>query len=891
LGKLRELRRLRRIKAEREASRPLEERCPDPVDRAALIDPTTLAAHLDPAYRVRPHLRVIGVEMAALERGDFRRLMINTPPQCGKTRTTVEWGAFWWLVLHPGHHVVIGSYGDDLAVRRGEAIRRLVVLHGARFGLRLEHGSMSKKDWTLTTGGGVRSVGVGSSITGFAADALWVDDPTKSRQEADSAKYRKAVADWYSADLLTRRAPGAPVVLVQCIVASMRVLTGDGRWTNVEDVRAGDTVVSLAPNMTDLVTAKVSDARPSGYDSTVTVKTDRLTLQTNRGHPFAVLRRGQGRPNANDIEWVKAGDLTVGDLVVTAKALPDDYVANDQLPDGSDVDEQRAWLLGYLLGDGWVTAHKRKNQRGQPTSYAVCMARTKSKRPEKADLDERARALLEAWSSSRVYADRSGAWRTDWNAGGRVLTALGYGKGARGKRVPDCVWDWSVEARRAFIKGYVEADGSLSYTPTVRPGGETWTVGSVNEDLLRDIRDLSLTCGVRPAPVFRNKPYTNQPPHSPVPITTTLYTLRLTFSQDVAEGRGSIKRYDHPSPRHLRYERVTSVQQGPILSVYDLTVEGTGTFVAEGFVTHNTPWHPDDLRARVLAQEGRVEDGGRWRVVVMPALCTDPAGDPLGRQAGDPLPHPKVAEGDRDALLAHWAEARATSTARDWSALYQCDPKPAEGTLLRWDTLRERRCYAFGSPSAPCAQAQTVAVAVDPSGGGRDTAGIVAGYLGTDDRLYLTHDRSGVMPSEAWGRTACELAVEVDADRFVIEVNYGGDQATLVLRTAWEALRREDPARFGLLVPRIVAVRARRGKLLRAEPIAQQWVEDRVRTAAYLPELEQEWVSWVPGPDSPGRIDASVHLAYELLPVPQSGAPSAAGADLLTQANLLPWGR
>lgn len=519
LDRLRELRRLHRIRAERAAAVPIERRCPDPADRAALTDPAILAAHLDSNYQIRAHLRVIGAEMAALNRGEFRRLMINLPPQCGKTRTTVEWGVFWWLCLHPGHRVVIGSYGDDLAVRRGEAIRRLVSRHGTRFGLRLEYGSSAKKDWTLTTGGGVRSVGVGSSITGFDADALWVDDPTKSRHEADSPVYRRSVADWYSADLLTRRAPGAPIVLVQ------------------------------------------------------------------------------------------------------------------------------------------------------------------------------------------------------------------------------------------------------------------------------------------------------------------------------------------------------------------------------------TPWHPDDLRAQVLAQEGRVEEGGRWRAVVMPALCTDPERDPLGRAVGDPLPHPKVPEGDRVALLAHWMEARATATARDWAALYQCDPAPPEGTLLRWEVLRERRCFQSGSPSGPCAPAATVAVAVDPSGGGRDTAGIVAGYLGLDGRLYLTHDRSGAMASEKWARRACELAAEVGADRFVVEVNFGADMATLAIRTAWEALRRENPGRFGSLIPRIVAVRARRGKLLRAEPIAQQWVEDRIRTAAYLPELEQEWVSWVPGPESPGRIDASVHLAYDLLPVPASGSSSASGAAVLAGANLLPWGR
>ncbi len=215
------------------------------------------------------------------------------------------------------------------------------------------------------------------------------------------------------------------------------------------------------------------------------------------------------------------------------------------------------------------------------------------------------------------------------------------------------------------------------------------------------------------------------------------------------------------------------------------------------------------------------------------------------------------------------------------------DPQPIEGALLDEATLRQQRCYVKDSPSGPCAEAKITAVAIDPSGGGRDTAGVVGGYLGTDDRLYITHDRTKVMPSDQWGREACILAQETDADRFIIETNYGGDMAVLVLRTAWEALRREQPDKFSMFVPRVVTATAKKGKLLRAEPIAQQWREDRIRTTAYMPELESEWVTWRSGsPDSPGRIDASVYLAYDLLPVPSSGVTSFAGGMPLTTVDL-----
>ncbi|HKO89540.1 MAG TPA: hypothetical protein VJU61_00215, partial [Polyangiaceae bacterium] len=180
-----------------------------------LADPVTLAKHLDPNYRDRPHLRVVAAELAALERGEFDRLMLNTPPQVGKSRTAVEWGAFWWLCLHPTHRIIVGCYGDVLAVKRGKAIRKLVEQYGAAYGLHIERGSAGMKDWNVTAGGGVLAVGVGSGVTGQNGDLLLIDDPTRSRRDAESVVARDRVYDWYSADLSSRQSPGAPIVLIQ----------------------------------------------------------------------------------------------------------------------------------------------------------------------------------------------------------------------------------------------------------------------------------------------------------------------------------------------------------------------------------------------------------------------------------------------------------------------------------------------------------------------------------------------------------------------------------------------------------------------------------------------------------------------------------------------------
>lgn len=297
-----------------------------------------------------------------------------------------------------------------------------------------------------------------------------------------------------------------------------------------------------------------------------------------------------------------------------------------------------------------------------------------------------------------------------------------------------------------------------------------------------------------------------------------------------------------------------------------------------------TRWHHDDIVARLLDLEGRVEEGGQWRVINLEAIAqSGPETDPLGREGGDPLTHPEIDDDDREALLKHWSNKQRGSSALDWGALYLGNPRPVEGAMVSGDLLVQQHDFRHE------AQPTISAVAVDPSGalsGNRDTAGIVGGYLDVSGRLYWTHDRSGHMTAEQWSRAACELAVEIDADRILCEINYGGGAMLLAIRTAWNSLRREwdeeqgqrpeherEPNPYDRLPPSVEETRAKKNKRLRAEPIAQQIKEDRIRFGAYLPDVEREWRTWLPTDKmSPGRIDASVYLAYALLPVPGAAA-------------------
>ncbi len=155
-----------------------------------------------------------------------------------------------------------------------------------------------------------------------------------------------------------------------------------------------------------------------------------------------------------------------------------------------------------------------------------------------------------------------------------------------------------------------------------------------------------------------------------------------------------------------------------------------------------------------------------------------------------------------------------------------------------------------------------VVVAIDPpasSGAGADACGLVVAGTGleTTNTAYVLCDASaqGLRPAE-WAARAVGLYRRFGADTLVAEVNQGGEMVTQVIREV-------DPD-----VP-VIAVRATRGKWVRAEPVAALYEQARVRHVGALPELEDELCDFGPGGlstgRSPDRLDALVWALTALM--------------------------
>jgi phage terminase large subunit-like protein len=66
-------------------------------------------------------------------------------------------------------------------------------------------------------------------------------------------------------------------------------------------------------------------------------------------------------------------------------------------------------------------------------------------------------------------------------------------------------------------------------------------------------------------------------------------------------------------------------------------------------------------------------------------------------------------------------------------------------------------------------------------------------------------------------------------------------------------------------LPPVQRIHASRGKHTRAQPVALLYEQGTVHHVGTFPKLEDELCSWVPGDDSPNRLDALVWAITELM--------------------------
>jgi hypothetical protein len=157
------------------------------------------------------HLAYIRQHLADVSLGTCKRLIINLPPQHGKSEGITVRYPVWHLERNPRLRVAVTAYGQRLANNFSRKARRVAT---GRLNFAPDRNAV--EEWETVEGGAFLARGVGAGITGHPVDLLVIEDPYKDAKQAMSAVYRETVWEWYT-DALKTRLPWSS--------------TPGGRWT------------------------------------------------------------------------------------------------------------------------------------------------------------------------------------------------------------------------------------------------------------------------------------------------------------------------------------------------------------------------------------------------------------------------------------------------------------------------------------------------------------------------------------------------------------------------------------------------------------------------------------------------------------------------------------
>lgn len=188
-----------------------------------------LAQAVDPGYRITRAIEMIADAIEVVLSRPRHNLLVTTPPQEGKSSLCAVYTPLRALQLNPNRRIILATYGDSLAEDHSRSCRDIITRHGSgvvdamtgvavtdKLGLQLSPTSSKVQSWRVAGArGGMVAVGLGSSITGRAADLFIIDDPYKNMIEADSATHRRKVDEWFASVAQTRLSPEASMVLIQ----------------------------------------------------------------------------------------------------------------------------------------------------------------------------------------------------------------------------------------------------------------------------------------------------------------------------------------------------------------------------------------------------------------------------------------------------------------------------------------------------------------------------------------------------------------------------------------------------------------------------------------------------------------------------------------------------
>jgi hypothetical protein len=273
------------------------------------------------------HHRLICSELEAVARGKCKRLMILAPPGSAKTTYTSRLFPAWYFAFRHRSSIIACSHTQELSETNSGFVQRYIRENAEVLDYKLSNDAKGR--WYTDNHCGYLAGSVSSAILGFRANVAIIDDPIRSRADAQSETSRESTWNWFTNDLMTRLTPDGAIILIATPFHE------DDLMGRLQRIQAAEWTVlrlpAIADDENDLLGRKPGE--PLWADDQYGYGQRLLEIQAaaeREGRSRDWYAQYQGRPRPPEGAMFKPGKMPILDLVprVSVKVRAWDFGAS-----------------------------------------------------------------------------------------------------------------------------------------------------------------------------------------------------------------------------------------------------------------------------------------------------------------------------------------------------------------------------------------------------------------------------------------------------------------------------------------------------------------------------------------------------------------------------------
>ncbi len=334
----------------------------------------------------------------------------------------------------------------------------------------------------------------------------------------------------------------------RCLVGETQIAMSDGSFKSIKDIVIGDKVVSFGGKF--LFPARVTEVYQNGISSVFDYNdlscTSDHRILNERLSGWVEVDRARSLVNAGTLFFGKESDPKLAEIL--GLLLTDGYIKKNQTPKFTNIDPDLLERFERLIGSRFPDIVCRRYRKGKGFDILCPTKKKTSFHP-----------LRKFFPTSNTF--------------------------------PSVVWSFDKESSLAFLSGVISGDGCISYKTTMTPRGFAAKTGAlvieagISEELANDYKLFLLKFGIR-AKIKKDPRGRNW--------RVFVYSLKSLHNLL------GIKIYSEKKQKKLDDVLLSVSLQKPFnlekkhtglshrAETYDITVEDGQSYIANGYIVHNS---------------------------------------------------------------------------------------------------------------------------------------------------------------------------------------------------------------------------------------------------------------------------------------------------------------